>query len=450
MARRTLKSKVPVNDYMTVHPALDFWLGGAIVAVGAKWQLTYEDTSVDFVTKPLCVLDTGEKFEYSKKELANRRLYHTGYLDIPAGRWDFGDIDEFSQEPRALTVHKVFSNIREAIHYYMDFMDERHYDIFACFIIYTYFYPLFNGAPIIQLWGEFQTGKTKLCALMEAMAFNPINSANISSSSVFRLVESRRATVLLDESEELATAERTKEIRNMLLAGTGKSGETYRQEKMLDDSFQTRSFKVFSPKVIANIAGIDVPALQSRVIRVVTTGTADKSKRSREVEQEDDRWQVIRNQLYRVCLKRHEEVLESRHHLPAHDLSGRSLIIWQGLLSIANLCGKEIWKSITSYAKENKEYIDSEIEDDVAKPRQLLKSLMKLVDGKSENFYTPEELLEHLGRTVPLSSKRDLALMLGRLSIHSRVFSQNGSSFRAYELTPDKLKALYACRYGLL
>jgi len=447
VARRSLKNKIPVNDYMTIHPALDFWLGGAIVAVGAKWQATYTDGSVEFITKPLCILNDGERFEYSKKELANRRLYHTGYLDIPAARWSFDDIEKFGQKQSSPSILKVCEQIKESIHYYMDFMDERHFDLLACFIIYTYFYPLFNGAPILQFWGEFQTGKTKICSLLEAMCFNPINSANISSSSVFRLVESRRATVLLDESEDVSTSERTKEIRNMLLAGTGKSGETFRQEKMLDDSFQTRSFKVFSPKVIANITGIDIPALQSRIIRLVTTGTSNKEKRSREVEQEDERWQSIRNHLYRICLARSEQVLEARYHLPEHSLNGRTLLIWQGILSVASLCSVKIWQSIVSYADENKEYIDAEIEEDASRPKMLIKCLLELTNGNEEvNYFTPDEMLNYMKNRVEFSSKRDLGLMLGRLGLHNRILRRNNSEGRYYEISPARLKAIYESR----
>ena len=101
----------------------------------------------------------------------------------------------------------------------IDYIDERFYDLLSCFIVYTYFYPLFYNAPVLQFWGEMRTGKTKNLMLLEAMTFNPVNSANISSSSVFRLIESRRATILFDESEDLMTSERAREIRNMLLAG---------------------------------------------------------------------------------------------------------------------------------------------------------------------------------------------------------------------------------------
>jgi hypothetical protein len=448
---RRLVKKTPVNDYAEVHPALDFFNGKAIISVGGKWLNEYDNGALEFVTKPLCVVSDGAKFEYSKQELGNQRLFHSGYLDIPQCRWDFKDIDNFSQNPTAPTIAQVYSVIRKQFEHYLDFYDKRLYDLFPCFIIYTYYYPLFNGAPIIQLWGEFRTGKTKICSLIEALAFNPINSANISSSSVFRLVESRRATVLLDESEDLSSAERAKEIRNMLLAGTGKSGETFRQEKLLDDSFRTQSFKVFSPKLIANIAGIDVPALQSRTIRITTIGTSDAVRSNREVEQEDERWQKVRNSLYRICLCRYTEIIESRYHLPQHVLNGRNLAIWQGILSVANCCGGKVWKNVLAYAYENKDYIDADAEESVERPRKVLRTLQEHVmrttpedsDPTEIILLTPDDLVRIIteGR-IEFSSKRDLGLLMGRIGFHSRVICKDGIYSRFYELSKEKINIL--------
>ena len=67
--------------------------------------------------------------------------------------------------------------------------------------------------------------------MLDALCFNPVNSANISAATLYRIIEGSRATVLLDESEDLMGTEKGKEIINMLLAGIGKSGEVYRQEK---------------------------------------------------------------------------------------------------------------------------------------------------------------------------------------------------------------------------
>ena len=437
MARKIVGA-IPVNDYATVHPALDFYDGKAILSIGGKWLVTYDNGDVDFENKPFCIISNGDKFRYSKKELALRHLFHSGYLDIPVARWTFNDIEKFDEYTTVKNFPEIYEEIYKQFQYYMDFPDKRVYSLFSCFVIYTYFYPLFNTAPILQLWGEFKTGKTKICALLEAMIFNPINSANISSASVFRLIESRRSSILLDESEDLISTERTKDIRNMLLAGTGKSGETFRQEKSSNDSFHTQSYKVFSPKVIANIAGIEIPALQSRVIRITTLGTKNKIKQNREVSQEDKKWGAIRNNLYCLCLTQFNEVIARRDFPPPHDFSGRTLGIWNGIFTIASLVGEKVFEEMKSYAAEDKERIDSGIEEVSEEPTLLLGKLVTMVEKESPVRVTPEELLYEF-RDFDISSKRDLALKLGRFGLHTRVLFLNGRHARYYTLVKSEL-----------
>ncbi len=442
MGKKQLIQVTPVNDYTTIQPALDFYDNKAILSVGAKWLYEFEGDEVKFETRPYCIITGGDKFGYSKKELAARRLFHTGQLDIPESRWSFDDIEAFSQEPYSKTFSEVYNMIREKYEMYMDFTDERLYSLFSCFTIYTYFYPLFNYAPVLQLWGEFKTGKTKVCSLIEAMGFNPINSANISSASVFRLIESRRAIILLDESEDLLTSERARDIRNMLLAGTGKSGETFRQEKGAFESFHTQSFKVFSPKIIANITGIDLPALQSRIIRIIMTGTPDKLKANLVVTQEDKVWQDIRNHLYRLCLSRHTEVINSRDNLPTHNLSGRTFGMWHGLLAIANLIKDEddVFKELLTYVRDNKANIDGDIEEFAEEPRLLIAKLLQLVPTDDTVNITPDKLLEFIGIDFGISSKRELAFKMGRLGFHTRVLYSNGTYNRCYSFSRFRIK----------
>jgi hypothetical protein len=432
----------PINDYITIQPALDFFDNEAILAVGAKWLYTYEDGNIAFETRPYCILSNGDKFGYSKKELAKRCLFHVGSLDIPETRWDFTDIEAFSQDPTSKTFLETYSLIRELFEDYMDFEDERLYSLFVCFLIYTYFYPLFNHAPVLQLWGEFKTGKTKVCSLVEAIVFNPINSANISSASVFRLIESRRAIILLDESEDLLTAERARDIRNMLLAGTGKSGETFRQERGSFESFRTQSFRVFSPKLIANIAGIDLPALQSRTIRAAMTGTANKKKANKVVVLEDKKWGEMRSVLYRLCLTRYKDVIEIRDNFPKTNLSGRALGIWQGILTIAHLVEDEVFQELLTYARDNELETKSDIEEFTEEPRAMLTRLVELTEDKEMVYKTPDELIAYLGLAFNLTSKKDLAIRLGRLGLRSRVLYLNNHYARYYNINKSRIQGL--------
>jgi len=442
LAKAQVVSIEPVNDFITIQPALDFFDDKAILSVGAKWLYTYNNGDVKFETRPYCILSDGDKFGYSKRELARRSLFHVGNLDIPETRWKFEDIDAFSQEPTSKTFIEVYEIIRESLEEYMDFADERLYSLLSCFIIYSYFYPLFNYAPVMQLWGEFKTGKTKVCSLVEAMVFNPINSANISSASVFRLIESRRAIILLDESEDLLTADRARDIRNMLLAGTGKSGETYRQERGSFESFKTQSFKVFSPKLIANIAGIDLPALQSRIIRATMSGTANKKKANRVVTQEDKKWGDIRGELYRLCLTRYLDVIDIRDNFPRTQISGRTLGIWQGVLTIASLVEEEVFQELLTYARDNEAEIKSDIEEFNEEPRVMLEELLKVVEetGNDIVFKTPTDLLGRMGLSFNFTSKKDMAVKLGRLGFRTRVLYLNSHYARYYTLSKTKIE----------
>ena len=443
MAKKThIVSITPVNDYVTVQPALDFYDGKAIISVGSKWLYEYEDGNVEFETKPHCIISDGDKFGYSKLELAKRCLFHTGKLDIPESRWEFDDIQKFSEDCDSLTFSGVYNLVRNKFEEYMDFTDERLYSLLPCFIIYSYFYPLFNHAPVIQLWGEFKTGKTKVCSLLEAMMFNPINSANISSSSVFRLIESRRAVIILDESEDLLTADRARDIRNMLLAGTGKSGETFRQEKGAFDSFHTQSFKVFSPKIIANIAGLSVPALQSRTIMITMTGTIDRSKANLVVTQEDNVWKEVRAQLYRLCLVRYKDVMDLRENFPKTILSGRALGIWQGILSIAKLVDDDTFQELLTYARDNKLDMEGDIEEFADEPKMMLQKLLELCPDSRIVEKTPDELMEYFGPNFGLLSKRDLAVRMGRFGFHTRMMCFDGVHYRAYNLFRNRIENL--------
>ena len=62
---KVLQAVEPVNEYATVHPALDFWDDRAIVSIGCKWQETYEildrggnhkGNETRFTNLPYCIL----------------------------------------------------------------------------------------------------------------------------------------------------------------------------------------------------------------------------------------------------------------------------------------------------------------------------------------------------------------------------------------------------------
>jgi hypothetical protein len=444
MGKGTLIDTQIVDDFTQIHPALYYLDDMAYVSIKCQIQETYLDNEIKryklrdgFYT----VTNNNERFVYSTEELTKRKLYYSGKLDILQKRWNKDDVIEFCKTKKSLTIQEIFQIVRNEFYFYMIIDDVRVFDLLACFVIYTYFHPLFNYASIIHLWGHAGTGKTKICSLLDAMCFNPVNSANISAATLYRIIEGSKATVILDESEDLMGTDKGKEIVNMLLAGIGKSGEVYRQEKNANENFSTATFKIFSPKVIANIRGIEIPSILTRVIRIITTGSKDRDKiiLNRTVESESMAWENNRNQLYRMALTRFKEVIETKASLPEHELSGRTFNIWEGILTIAHICGEDIYKSLVQYAKENEEIIKIDIDvqaDDMNEVKEKLKNLCNGVDTYKA---TADELLSLLRNEYGSISKKELHTRMERMGLRTKVGRLDGKVVRFYEIFKEKL-----------
>ena len=443
MSKPTLVSREMVNGYTPVHPALDFWEGRAIVSIGQQIQYNYDNGDIDFRDGELTVLSDGDHFLYDKKELALRKLYYSRALDLPMSRWEHEDAVKFCKECKdgslvQVGIKDLYQQVKDEFAYYMDFDRDEYYDILACFVIYSYFYPLFTNAPIVQLWGNLKTGKSKTISLLDAMAFNPINSANISEATVFRVIEGRRAILLLDESEDLMSSERGKAISNLLLAGYSACGETYRQEKTFQDRYKTTAFRVFSPKIIANIEGVSLAPLKSRIIRLVTTGALDKTRASRAVNLSDKKWKTIRNNLYRLTMTIYSNVIDARDNLPVSGLSGRELGIWEGILTIASLT--DVWDIVLSYAIENTEVMKDELrEGDTS--RIILSELLNIVTNGEDGFYSVGKLWRHFSMVEDseITTKRALGNSMKRLGFSSKLKKSSGKVYRGYDLFEEKV-----------
>jgi hypothetical protein len=401
MARRGEITKMVLAPQLKpIQPVLDFWDDKAIVTTKEQTIVSYRENDGSETEyqemRNYCILSTGKQFHHSANKLTEEGLFYDGKLDLPVNRWDTTDIMDFAQAQTSPSLLEMHRRIAEQFMYYYEFRDPRMYSFFPAFVIYTYFFPLFDSAPIIHLWGEFQTGKTKICSLLDALCFNPINSSNISSASVFRLVQGRRAVILLNESEDLVSSEKGKEIRNMLLAGTGKSGYAIRQEKSLYESnFNTTTFNVFSPKVIANISGIDLGSIQSRTIRIVTQEATNSVIANRFVNQEDAVWKELRKGLYRVCLVKFQDIQHTV--LPDTGLSGRPLSIWKGILTIAHCIGSSVWDDTLSMAVEYAGEMKDEL-DGADEGKLLKQSLLNLVKAEGNGWYKLSYLADRLRR----------------------------------------------------
>jgi len=122
----------------------------------------------------------------------------------------------------------------------------------------------------------------------------------MSPSSLYRLIQNARATLLVDETERLASykmSDRTLEFRSILLSGYKKGGKCYRVEKTRSGALQPREFEVYAPKALANIRGLE-DVLEDRCRVIILRRSRNKAIVNNEPDVNDPKWSEMRNELY--------------------------------------------------------------------------------------------------------------------------------------------------------
>jgi hypothetical protein len=234
---------------------------------------------------------------------------------------------------------KVYEMVKKAWKTYIEFSDEVIYDFLTLWTIGTYFFHLFNSYPYIYIGGLKQTGKTKVLTVASLMCFNAISSNNLSTPSIFRLIQSGRCTLLMDETEKLVNKERASELRNLLLSGYKKGMKVYRTEKTRGEKLVPEAFEVYSPKMIANIYGLE-DVLEDRCILIIMRRAKNAEIGNREPKADDQIWQDIRDCLYTFCLSYWQKISEcyerSEGSEPTeYNISERDYELWKPILALA-------------------------------------------------------------------------------------------------------------------
>ena len=245
---------------------------------------------------------------------------------------------------------------------------------------------------------------------------------------------------LLDESEDLSKTERGHAITNLILNGYRKGNLIYRMDK-IGKNITSSHYDVYSPKVIANITGLDKEALLSRAIRVTTNSSRNVTKANKYTAEIEIKASGIRNCLYRACLTKPEDVRHAKDTMPIIGLSGRSAEIWQGILSMAWLANDEVWHNLSWLAIESSKAMERELL--VSNPIwDLFSALLNMVDNSKPKFYSNAEIWNCVNKHAEgeFQSKQQITDLLKRQGIPQRIKWVNNKTTRGSVLNKDQLE----------
>lgn len=351
---------------ITIHPAIDIFEGKAVIGVWLPSEVT-EVKHVDGKDDEIKISRQMKPYHISSKRelvLLDDTLKNNGYMLAcdpiqTAPRWDLTDVENFiTQESLPPDPWGVLKELMEIWREHVDFEDWREYLFRVLWDMGTYFVPIFSTYPYDYVGGVKDTGKTTVLMVHSCLAFNAIGSGNVSTASMYRLIQNARCTFCIDETERLEQrvsdkmSERTYELRNLLLSGYKKGMPVYRSEKReKTGKIVPEPFEVFGPKATASIRGIEEVVgdrCKKTIMRRATPGRIKK-----EVDTEDPRWAALRNKMYRLFLgywARVREIYSSP--LKISELSERVNVTYEGRQEEEKLYGREgeLWKPILTMA----------------------------------------------------------------------------------------------------
>jgi len=361
-------------ETINIHPAIDF----KDKAYFGVFLPVVEDNSDKFF-----IINSDREILSPYAENSNIRLKGE---PIKYNKWSLSSMNDYKNSLSSIPPKDLFNEIVETLKFYLELPQEELYDFLALWIMGTYLFPMFKSYPYVYVGGIKQTGKTKTLQITSLMSFNSIFSTNISSSALFRLIESIRCSLFMDESEQLnakwGNPERAKDIQDILNSGYKRSGKCFRSEKNKDGQFYVKDFEIYSPKMLANIYGLE-NILEDRCIRLIMKRTIIKQIGEREIDEENPLWQEIRDKLYVFVLDNWAEIKKLYDLIENQtSLSNRDYELWHGILTIAMFIDKAVYDRIILLAEQKTEEKHTENMTETAE-YLLIQALVEVVEKKA-------------------------------------------------------------------
>lgn len=138
----------------------------------------------------------------------------------------------------------------------------------AAWTMATWVVDAFEVAPYLAITSaERRCGKTTLLDLLSFVVREPVATANISEAALFRVVQAKRPTLLIDEAQQLGDrTERSAALHDLLAAGHVRGRPVYRVTKTKGE-FRLEPFDCFGFKAVALIGSL-TDVLADRSIRI--------------------------------------------------------------------------------------------------------------------------------------------------------------------------------------
>jgi putative DNA primase/helicase len=226
----------------------------------------------------------------------------------------------------------------------------------ALWVLHTYAFPLREVSTYLGVESpEKRCGKTTFLSVLSELANRAVALANISSPAVYRAIEEKRPTLLIDEADTFLHG-------NDLLRGILNAGYTRKNAFVVRVAAQRRvdgvsliadgkaqngkgsslvRFSCWCPKVMAAIGHLpETLADRCIVIRMERKTPGEECEKLRDLD-----GSVLRRKCARFVLDNANRIANARPAMPP-ELNDRAADVWEPLFVLAELAGGEWPKKV--------------------------------------------------------------------------------------------------------
>lgn len=159
----------------------------------------------------------------------------------------------------------LLQSVKSFIHKYVA-VSPLYEDIASYYVLFSWVYDGFNELPYLRVRGDPGCGKTRFLLTVGSLCYKPIFASGASSvSPLFRLLETFRGTLIIDESDFRFSDEKA-ELVKILNNGNVRGFPVLRSESNGKGEFNPEAYQVFGPKILASRGDFQDLALESRFL----------------------------------------------------------------------------------------------------------------------------------------------------------------------------------------
>ena len=246
-------------------------------------------------------------------------------------------------------------------------------DTIALWVLMTWLHDQLDLSPFLNITSVTKRcGKSLLLDVIGVFVYRPLPTNNVTAAAVFRVIEQRAPTLLLDEADRTFAKQDIPDLL-AILNGSQRRESAY-VLRCVGDDHEPRQFGTWCPKALGGIGDLpDTVTDRSIVVRLERRPPGDELPHWRD----RDRAMVtdLQRRIARWVGDHADAILQARNSVtfPA-GLHERSRDGWEALLAIGEVAGRD-WAGTTGRARRACEHVTAETDEDTGAVELLLADL---------------------------------------------------------------------------